>query len=688
MEYEKAGTPLKLYSTMQMSGKVVHKVNNEIMEITTTPGGGRCQKKLLHPRTPSKSINCSMSTTNSSAASSSSKYMSCSTPPAKRLHRIRNPFEPGLAERLHLPLIGSPSLFQRPTTPQLSSTQFEWNIDEVSSLKPANVEPHETQFHDSPDPDYEAKAQSAISSYFKEHQIVPSPVDCPLRSHRIVLSELNINTPITKSGLRIRDCGTQTELSLPMILPPELEEALMPYFQPHLAVADRYTCDIDSHIRFSSDSNMSIMNDAKDMSLRRKLFDMNNIVVLDEGTSETKSKTNHSNSSPSTCGSLRGGQFAIVGKLSDSLEKSSFGSLSPISASDGFSNSPQSPHEHPSEMKSHIHTFMQELADAEQLSPIHPPVRQTSRRCREEPQQKNKLPQSAKDSYRCNALNQSEATTIDDHSLAYMDGHNEGEKFTPDRSSSPLRSIYKTADLKAANGQQSIDSSFNMKVSRLAVNSSKCMKHTQQRNVKAQEYDMFAHDDTQDLIEDDDMQVSQLSAQNFNCSSSSSTDTPRSKRRSASRKNLSQSFSLNWLDDEDLEEDERQQHAKASKLKLPIDVPRIDITVVDELIGKEHELQQQQQQLQEQLQKETPCVLEKCGNDDKCPDTAGETTRALFYRTDSGFNEMPTSGSCSTYSMGANQQCDSALSPTKQLDVSMVCCSTPSKCAATASVVS
>uniref|UniRef100_A0A0A1WSJ4 Protein aurora borealis n=1 Tax=Zeugodacus cucurbitae TaxID=28588 RepID=A0A0A1WSJ4_ZEUCU len=667
MDYEKAVTPLKLFSAVHMSGKVTHKVGNENIELITTPGGGRCHKKL-HPRTPSKTMNCSL-TTISSICSSSSKQITCSTvmstPPAKRFQRIRNPFEPALAERLHLPLIASPSLFQRPTTPQLSSTQFEWNIDEVSSLKPTHVEPHETQFHDSPDPDYEAKAQSAISSYFKDNQIVPSPVDCPLRSHRIILSELNANTPITKPGRRIRDCGTQTELSLPVILPRALEEALMPYFQPHLAIADRPHCEVDSQIRFSSDSNVSTFNDTKDVSLRRKLFDMNNIVVLDEArtpTSESISKTTYSNSSPSSnCESSRGGQYAIIGKLSDSLDKSSFGSLSPISASDGFSNSPHSPHSSHTGIKSRIQTFLQELDDVEQLSPIHAPVRQTSRRCLDKPALTSKLLQDTKNSYRCNALNQSEATINGDLSLACIDGGNtNGEKFTPDRSSSPLRLDYCSTESEAANGHQSIDSSFNMKISRLAVNSAKCVKTTTSstRDTKTQEHDIFAHDETQELLDDDDMQVSQLSAQNFNCSSSSA-DTPRSKRRSASRKNLSQSFSLNWLDDEEQQaEADKQKEEKQNLVKSPIDLPRIDIQIVNEL-RKENE---------------------NVNSENKQPAVDAAETRAVFYRVDSGFNEMPASGCSSTYSMGTSQKSDGGLSPTTEIDVSMVCCSTPSKC--------
>lgn len=67
----------------------------------------------------------------------------------------------------------SPSLFHRPETPQMCSTQleFEWTIDEVSSLNPANVEAYETQFVSSDDPEIEAKAQAAISTFFKERII-------------------------------------------------------------------------------------------------------------------------------------------------------------------------------------------------------------------------------------------------------------------------------------------------------------------------------------------------------------------------------------------------------------------------------------------------------------------------------------------------------------------------------------
>lgn len=63
----------------------------------------------------------------------------------------------------------SPSLFRAPATPQASSTQWDgWNIDEISSLNPANIEAHETQFESSSDPKMEAKNQANIFTFFKE----------------------------------------------------------------------------------------------------------------------------------------------------------------------------------------------------------------------------------------------------------------------------------------------------------------------------------------------------------------------------------------------------------------------------------------------------------------------------------------------------------------------------------------
>lgn len=185
----------------------------------------------------------------------------CNTPtPPSRFKKIINPFEAALTDRLHLPLIGSPSLFHRPPTPQMCSTvlDFEWTIDEVSSLNPANVEAHETQFQSTVDPETEAKAQAAIHTFFKEQIIAPSPESCPYRGQKLLLS------PPVQPSKGKRDGYCQTELTLPPILPKELEKALLPYFTYKMSQQQLPT--------MSDTEEDEIDHDARDASLRRKLF--------------------------------------------------------------------------------------------------------------------------------------------------------------------------------------------------------------------------------------------------------------------------------------------------------------------------------------------------------------------------------------------------------------------------------
>ncbi|XP_055532284.1 protein aurora borealis [Wyeomyia smithii] len=191
------------------------------------------------------------------------------TPPSRLINgKVINPFEAHLTDRLHLPLICSPSLFNRPSTPQNgSSQQFEWTIDEVSYLGPANVEPHETQFMDTPDPILEAKAQAAISTYFKDHNIVPSPVDCQLRKQKIILkseSSSSVSFIDCRNSKRKRDGIAQTVLTFPPNLPKEIEELLARFCTFH--------DDQQQAHETVDESTSSIDHDARDASLRRKLF--------------------------------------------------------------------------------------------------------------------------------------------------------------------------------------------------------------------------------------------------------------------------------------------------------------------------------------------------------------------------------------------------------------------------------
>lgn len=218
------------------------------------------------------------------------------TPPSRQ-QKIINPFEVGLPERLNMHFIGSPSLFHRAETPKHCSTpthdQFDgWTIDDVSSLNPATVEAYETQFTSQNDPDFEAKAQAAISSFFKEQIMVPSPnvngADgkagaagqrslfkyATATAAAAYVSATGSDTPSTsQTKKRKRDNATQTELTLPPILPADVEAALKPYFT---YTQNQQQCvddvgDISMNSLYSN-SDTTIDYEARDASLRRKLF--------------------------------------------------------------------------------------------------------------------------------------------------------------------------------------------------------------------------------------------------------------------------------------------------------------------------------------------------------------------------------------------------------------------------------
>lgn len=518
------------------------------------------------------------------------------TPPAKRFSKIVNPFEAALADRLHLPIIASPTLFQRPPTPQHSSTQFAWTIDDVSSLQPANVEPHETQFHDSPDPDIEAKAQSAISSFFKEQQIVPSPIDCPLRNKRIILSEITGNTPVSKPGRRIRDNVAQTILSLPAILPKELEDALAPYFVFN-------ECQ-QSTSNLTDTSISAIEYDMRDASLRRKLFDHHGVPSGADEETFAEISTCHLTTasppplSPEVLQSGKSNKFDeafFKSRVSDPMDKSSFGSLSPI-AQKVLSLSPDF---------KRYKTRLNSDKNDQPTSPIQ-------------------SPDGLYAAYRCPATDEM-CSPLTKGSPLYR-------FLTPDRRSSVCQSSpYKLT------ANENTDSAFSIKISGLIVDTTK-------RSRASADLDMFA-DETQE-IDEDEMQVSQLSAIS---NISSESGTPRSKRRSTSRKNLSQSFSIQN------DSDEVENHTQYLDQNDSLDGNKLFVPTTR--------------------------------SSNKNPVDGGPLGRSILYRTDSGFNEMTTT-STAQYDIKTNLQLseprDEVILDNPEEangDVSMICCSTPSKSA-------
>lgn len=181
------------------------------------------------------------------------------TPPSKLRKLItRNPFEPDLINRLHLPVI-SPNVFAKVSSPMQESPGFKWSIDELARINPATIEEFPVHQIHSPDPELEIKAQAAIDRFFKQNHIIPSPWDVRQKENKPSLDtpnrpldDLNSTKDLSKSR---KDVWSQTVLSLPFDLPQNVEEALKPFF----TFTQEQNTDGD-------DVNLS------NNSLRRKLF--------------------------------------------------------------------------------------------------------------------------------------------------------------------------------------------------------------------------------------------------------------------------------------------------------------------------------------------------------------------------------------------------------------------------------
>lgn len=182
----------------------------------------------------------------------------------------------------------SPSLFNAPSTPKQNSGKlevFEWTIEDLSSFNPVNVVAHETQFRDDMDPEREAQVQAAISSFFSEHQIVPSPKMCKQKfelsniynstaipeasSSSTSNNKIDFNCHIAKinkiSDKSVRENSTQTAITFPPSLPKEIED-LFKRFQVNENEKQPSYANNDDEDDINDKSMMDIS------TLRRKLF--------------------------------------------------------------------------------------------------------------------------------------------------------------------------------------------------------------------------------------------------------------------------------------------------------------------------------------------------------------------------------------------------------------------------------
>lgn len=71
----------------------------------------------------------------------------------------------------------SPSVFATVTTPNKPDDKFKWSIDEISNLKPADIDEGTISQHVFlQDPHTESLVQQKLEKFFSEKSIVPSPM--------------------------------------------------------------------------------------------------------------------------------------------------------------------------------------------------------------------------------------------------------------------------------------------------------------------------------------------------------------------------------------------------------------------------------------------------------------------------------------------------------------------------------
>ncbi|KAG5898806.1 hypothetical protein JTB14_011016 [Gonioctena quinquepunctata] len=174
-----------------------------------------------------------------------------STPPS-RFSKIVNPFERHIVDRLHLPTF-SPSIFAKVSTPK-TDEKFKWTIDEISSLKPADIDEGTISQHVfDEDPQIESMVQEKIDRFFSEKVIVPSPLTEVVRIP--LLTDMSKDGPNFSKTKEYCQGSAQTVLTFPPVLPPHLEEMLKPYF---------------TH---TEDQQKTVETDMKDTSLYNHLFE-------------------------------------------------------------------------------------------------------------------------------------------------------------------------------------------------------------------------------------------------------------------------------------------------------------------------------------------------------------------------------------------------------------------------------
>jgi len=239
----------------------------------TSSGGSKTPISNGHSRTPSSTASnrtpfstCGTRTPSSgsgtpSARSSGSCGRSVRTPSSSSSSTRWNPFDSqNSADMLHPTL--SPNVFSTVISPSQendSSSGRFWSIDQQAEMFPTTIS------DDSPlkqsiyvknySKDMESKTQEQIELYFKEHHVITSPPDLPPTGPLLVDSPDLSYSQVEK---KVNSTWSQTVLTFPPILPPQVEQILKQY------------CTFQDPVFTSSTQEEA--NNLSNSTLRRKLF--------------------------------------------------------------------------------------------------------------------------------------------------------------------------------------------------------------------------------------------------------------------------------------------------------------------------------------------------------------------------------------------------------------------------------
>ncbi|XP_072940805.1 uncharacterized protein bora [Epargyreus clarus] len=174
-----------------------------------------------------------------------------STPPTK--NKVRNPFDKALIERLHKPIC-SPGMCK--IYKKKSGGSFKWDIDQACTLVPTDIVVCNSQFEPSPDPALEKIAEEATERFFSQEMVMPSPLESSKKIKPLIQTcvdaSIQITSIVKETTIETREVSAQTVLTLPPILPPEVESILQPfctYTQDQNLLSDEYEITANGSLR-------------------------------------------------------------------------------------------------------------------------------------------------------------------------------------------------------------------------------------------------------------------------------------------------------------------------------------------------------------------------------------------------------------------------------------------------------